>query len=193
MQSDVIRRLPSQSQWPRRQLRGTPVSSDGRRSPLRSSAGCPPPARSRSAQCRGTLPALAQLSHQVVPAAVRQPEVADQQVEGLLAGQLQCRGHVAGRFDRVAAEVSTIRIIFAVTPWSSTSRIRKGRTARDPQRRSRAARAFGPAGGRRQRQADAERRSLAPALAVGLDPAAVHLHHRLADRQPQSQAAELPA
>ena len=68
-------------------------------------------------------------AHQVVAAAVRQPQIADEQVEGVLAGQFQRRGHVAGRFDRVASAVSTIRIIFAVTPWSSTSKIRKGRTA----------------------------------------------------------------
>ena len=46
--------------------------------------------------------ALAQLANQVVAAAVRQSEIADEQVEGVLAGQLHRRGHVAGSFDRVA-------------------------------------------------------------------------------------------
>ena len=34
-------------------------------------------------------------------AAVRQTEIAEEQVKGVLAGQFQCRGHVAGHLDRV--------------------------------------------------------------------------------------------
>ena len=45
--------------------------------------------------------ALAELAHQIVAAAIRQPQIAQQQIEIMLAGQFQCRRHVASRFDRV--------------------------------------------------------------------------------------------
>ena len=44
----------------------------------------------------------AQLPKQIVAAAVRQPEIADEQVKALPAGQFQRRGHVPGRLDHVA-------------------------------------------------------------------------------------------
>ena len=114
------------------------------------------------------VPARAQFAHQVMAAAVRQSQIAEQQVKGVLAGQFQSRGHVAGRFDVWPSEVSTIRIIFAVTPWSSTSKMCKGRTAR--RGAAAGARCFGLTGGRGQRQPNAERRALVPALAVGSRP-----------------------
>ena len=79
----------------------------------------------------------------------------------------------------------------AVSPWSSTSRMRSlrslsatwrhtGRTASSRQR------AAGTSGSRRT-----ERRPLSLARAAGLDGAAVHLHQAFADGQAQAQAAEL--
>ena len=48
------------------------------------------------------VPPLAQLAYQVITASVRQAKIADEQVEAVLTGELQGRGHVAGRFNRVA-------------------------------------------------------------------------------------------
>ena len=89
------------------------------------------------------VPALAELPHQVVAAAVRQSQVADQQVEGSLLGQLQGRGHVAGHFDRVAVRGQHHPHHLRRHPWSSTSRMRKGRAGRAG--KARRARRFGSA------------------------------------------------
>ena len=113
------------------------------------------------------VPALAQLAHQVVAAAVRQSEIADQQVEGVLVGQFQGRGHVSGTLDRVAIRgqhhphhFRRDAVVFDQQDVQGADGAPRGRGGRQ---------AFGLTRGRGQRQADAERRALVPALAVGFD------------------------
>ena len=115
---------------------------------------------------RKFVPARSQLAHQVVAAALWQAEIADKQVEGVMAGEFQGCGHVSSAFNRVAVHCQ---------PHSH--HLRRAAVVFDQQDAQKADRAPQGRGGRRlgttdrraERHPDAKCRPLVAAVASDTD------------------------
>ena len=108
------------------------------------------------------MPPPTKLAHQVVAAAIWKSKIADEQVEAVLIGQLQCRGNVSRFLDRVAVRSQHHAYQFRGDIVVFDQQDAQGPEGALPGR----SRFLGLVGRRAKRQTNAKRRTLVPAFAV---------------------------